>query len=34
MKVLIKDIECIMCPQKENWKVSLMALLIKGIQKR
>lgn len=32
--MLIKDIEPIMCPWKESWKVSLMALLIKDIQKR
>lgn len=32
--MLIKDIEPIMCLWKESWKVSLMALLIKDIQKR
>lgn len=33
MKVLIKDIVHIMCPWKETRKFSLMALLIKDIQK-
>jgi len=31
-KVLIKDIERIVCPWKEKRKVSLMTLLIKDIQ--
>lgn len=32
--MLIKDIEPIMWPWKESWKVSLMALLIKDAKKR